>query len=334
MPRSSSVSQSNRPSVRLRFRCPLSTCPRLLRSKSGWTQHILSAHPDRYPSYIQSLNAVVGIPEQFIPIQSNRELYSSPPATPRQEIPSPVALHWQDPLPDIESLRLSPLLSLEEGDALTIYPTEYHTVINGTLRRLPRLLHADLFDSGKPYDQNGITVTESGEGAQPPPDSGFPDDWAPFKDRLAFRTANTFFKNKFSATKIDEILELWAESLEPHSDNPPFLNHQGLYETIDSISLGTVPWQSSSFSYNDPNAIISPDSPKWMTADYTIWYRDPRQLFLNILQNPDFANAFDYAPLREYDQDGNRQYRNFMSGDWAWKQAVCKSYDYQLGSRY
>ncbi len=61
-----------------------------------------------------------------------------------------------------------------------------------------------------------------------------------------------------------------------------------------------------------------------MTTDYTIWYRDPHQLFLNILQNPDFATTFDYAPLREYDKDGNRQYKNFMSGDWAWKQAVCK----------
>jgi hypothetical protein len=61
-----------------------------------------------------------------------------------------------------------------------------------------------------------------------------------------------------------------------------------------------------------------------MTTDYTIWYRNPRQLFLNMLQNPDFATVFDYAPLREYDKDGNRQYKNFMSGNWAWKQAVCK----------
>ena len=44
--------------------------------------------------------------------------------------------------------------------------------------------------------------------------------------------------------------------------------------------------------------------------------------FPNMLQNPDFANSFDYAPLREYDENGNCRYKNFMSGDWAWKQAV------------
>jgi hypothetical protein len=59
-----------------------------------------------------------------------------------------------------------------------------------------------------------------------------------------------------------------------------------------------------------------------MTADYTIWYRDPRLLFLNMLENPDFVENFDYAPLRQFNSMGSRCYQNFMSGDWAWKQAV------------
>lgn len=148
-----------------------------------------------------------------------------------------------------------------------------------------------------------------------------PNDWTPFDDSLSFKTANSFFKSKFSAGKIDNILQLWAESLERHGDDLPFLNHQDLYDTIDAIPLGSVPWESFSFAYTGPD--ITPDSPKWMTADYTIWYRDPHQLFLLMLQNSDFATDFDYAPLRQYDEDGNRRYQNFMSGDWAWKQAVC-----------
>lgn len=135
MPRSPSTSQFKRPSALRRLRCPLSTCPRLLRSKTGWTQHILSAHPDLNLSHIQSLNAVVTISEPFFPMQSNRELYSSPPSTPtqHQEIPSPVALHWQELSPGSEPPRLSPLPSVEEGDTPEIYPTEYHAFINGTL---------------------------------------------------------------------------------------------------------------------------------------------------------------------------------------------------------
>jgi hypothetical protein len=110
-----------------------------------------------------------------------------------------------------------------------------------------------------------------------------------------------------------------ATSLAPHGDSPPFLNHNDLYETIDAIPVGGVPWQSFTFTYEGPK----PDNPpKWMDAEYVVWYRDPHQLFLNMLKNRDFAESFDYAPFRQYDKNGDRRYQNFMSGDWAWKQAV------------
>jgi hypothetical protein len=41
-----------------------------------------------------------------------------------------------------------------------------------------------------------------------------------------------------------------------------------------------------------------------------------------MLDNPDFAEHIDYAPHRHYNADGVRCYENFMSGDWAWGQAV------------
>ena len=52
-----------------------------------------------------------------------------------------------------------------------------------------------------------------------------------------------------------------------------------------------------------------------------IWYRDPRELLHHILTNPEFALGFDYAPHKDF-QGGERQYHNFMSGDWAWEQCV------------
>jgi hypothetical protein len=42
-----------------------------------------------------------------------------------------------------------------------------------------------------------------------------------------------------------------------------------------------------------------------------------------MIANPDYKNHFDTAPVRIYDRNGVRQYRNFMSGDWAWEEAVC-----------
>jgi hypothetical protein len=59
-----------------------------------------------------------------------------------------------------------------------------------------------------------------------------------------------------------------------------------------------------------------------MENEYEIWFRDPRLLFKNMLANRDFHGFFDYAPFRQYDNKGNRQYEHLMSGDWAWKQAV------------
>jgi len=58
-----------------------------------------------------------------------------------------------------------------------------------------------------------------------------------------------------------------------------------------------------------------------MDAEFDVWFRDPRTLVHNLLLNPDFDNEFDCAPLQEYDMDGNHRFENFMSGDWAWKQA-------------
>ena len=41
-----------------------------------------------------------------------------------------------------------------------------------------------------------------------------------------------------------------------------------------------------------------------------------------MLSNPDFEGKIDYAPVQEYDSKGAHRFQNFMSGNWAWKQAV------------
>lgn len=146
-----------------------------------------------------------------------------------------------------------------------------------------------------------------------------PNDWTPYKDRIAFEAAEFLFKRrKMSKADVDFLCQLWAASLAPYHDAPPFSNHQELHSTIDATPIGGVPWQSVSFSYNGPQP---ENAPTWMTDEYTIWFRDPRLLFKNMLENSSFANVFDKAPLRQF-VNGIRHYENFMSGDWPWKQAV------------
>ena len=128
-----------------------------------------------------------------------------------------------------------------------------------------------------------------------------------------------------SAGDINFLLSLWSASLAVHGDEPPFLNASCVYETIDSTPLGDVAWESFSLQYNG----TQPESniPSWMQAEYDVWFREPRTLVHNLLSNPDFKSAFDYAPYQERTADGLvHRFHDFMSANWAWKQAVSLCY--------
>lgn len=139
-----------------------------------------------------------------------------------------------------------------------------------------------------------------------------------------------------SANDIDFLLKLWAATLAVHGDNPPFKSHADLYSTIDATPLGDAKWDNFSLSYNGEKPVH--DIPPWMNSSYDIWFRDPLTLVQNMLSNPDFNNEFDYAPFQEHDFNGNHRFQDFMSGNWAWKQAVrlafvCRHFSYLHISR-
>jgi hypothetical protein len=159
----------------------------------------------------------------------------------------------------------------------------------------------------------------------PPPrnaDKG-PDDWTPYENRLQFEVADFLFRrNQMSAGDINFILHLWAVSLAVHNEEPPFTNSTSMYKTIDSTPLAGTVWESFSLQYNhdgDPEDVLS-----WMDAEYDVWFRDPRSLVHNLLSNPDFKAGFDYAPFQEHTKDGVHRFQDFMSGNWAWRQAVSR----------
>ena len=123
-----------------------------------------------------------------------------------------------------------------------------------------------------------------------------------------------------SAPDIDFLLNLWSASSAAHGEAPPFQNHKDLYTTIDSTPLGDIPWETFSLHFNGPRP--EGQVPSWMDADYDVWFHNPRKLVHNIISNADFKDGFDYTPYQECDANGTRRYHNFMSGNWAWRQAV------------
>jgi hypothetical protein len=125
-----------------------------------------------------------------------------------------------------------------------------------------------------------------------------------------------------SASGIDALMELWQASFIKRGimDGGPFLNHHNLYTTIDSTPLGDVPWQTFSISFSGP--LPEDNAPCWMEDKFDTWFRDPHLIVKNMLANPDFADEFDFAPFRKFGADKKQIWQDFMSGSWAWAQAV------------
>ncbi|KAH9946685.1 hypothetical protein B0H21DRAFT_808643 [Amylocystis lapponica] len=188
-----------------------------------------------------------------------------------------------------------------EGASQSKMRREYHPLLNG-----------------KPCAEDGTYLPE---GSTPPPrQDPSPDDWSPYNNRIEFELAEFLFKKtQMSNGNIKILLDLWAASLLRHGDNPPFASHDDLHQVIDSTTLGDVPWKSFAVSYTGD--VPQSDAPPWMLAEYEVWFRDPHEVARNILQNPDFDGNIDWTPYREFADDHGRRYQDFMSGDWAWKQA-------------
>jgi Plavaka transposase len=147
-------------------------------------------------------------------------------------------------------------------------------------------------------------------------------DWTPYGSRIAFELADFIYRrNQMSAGDFNTLCELWGATL-PHDVPLPFSNYAELCRTIDKTTVGGVAWESINLSYNGPRP---DDAPSWMENTHEIWYRDPRLLFKDMLEDTEFQDFFDYAPFRQYDAHGDRQYENVMSANWAWKQAVSNS---------
>jgi hypothetical protein len=122
-----------------------------------------------------------------------------------------------------------------------------------------------------------------------------------------------------SEGNIDSLMDLWNQT-----GDAPFSTHEDLYNAIDALSLGDIPWESFLVQYHD-DEIPDPNRPRpqWMSDVHEVFYRNPRLVVRDMLMNPDFNQGMDFAPHRVFDESDNRQYDNMMSGNWVWDQAVC-----------
>ncbi|KAI0823766.1 hypothetical protein BC628DRAFT_1503960 [Trametes gibbosa] len=170
--------------------------------------------------------------------------------------------------------------------------------------------------TGRPCSAAGAPLLP--DAPAPPRDPRLPNDYSPYESRPQFELADFLFKKEqMSAGHINELMQLWAATLPPGQD-PPFANARDLYESIDNIPLGDIPWQEFRITYTG----VRPEDnvPPWMIREYTVWFRCPRRVLHTQVGNTDFAHDMDYVPKQVFHGD-QREYKDFMSGDWCWQQA-------------
>ncbi|KAF4570955.1 hypothetical protein EYR36_001776 [Pleurotus pulmonarius] len=169
---------------------------------------------------------------------------------------------------------------------------------------------------GTPCSSTGADLP-AGAAPSPPPVIDT-DNFDPFVSCAEFEFTEFLYKSvEMSGGNLDKLSELLT-GLYPGQE-PPFDNHDDLYASINSIKHGDSCWKSFTVSYNG-KIDTEAQPPSWMTATYEVWYRDPLVVMEKQLANPDFCGEIDYAPKLIYN-DGMRQYTDFMSGDWAWREA-------------
>lgn len=139
---------------------------------------------------------------------------------------------------------------------------------------------------------------------------------------MQFKTADFLYRRaEMSATNIDELLDIWAESME-NSDagnDTPFTSHDHLYATIDATRHGDAPWKCLVVSYNGE---VTPNRPTWQADEWEVFYRDPDVVLTHLLDNPEFCGLIDYATYIGLDKSGERYWSDFMSGNFAYRRSI------------
>ncbi|KAG1756157.1 hypothetical protein EDD22DRAFT_957326 [Suillus occidentalis] len=130
----------------------------------------------------------------------------------------------------------------------------YHPVLDGTL------CDAEGFDSPLDQPPNHLPHPEH-------------DTWHPFPSHGHFELTNFIFHhNQMPAKQIDDLMQVLAYFDETHG-HPPFNSDTHLYDSINSISLHDVQWQSLSLQHPDFKILQNdPDAAPWKRVEYDIWY--------------------------------------------------------------
>jgi hypothetical protein len=146
--------------------------------------------------------------------------------------------------------------------------------------------------------------------------------WSPFPDRINWELAHFLYVDaQMPLAKIDKLFTIWKASVMMYGGKLPFESSSDLLNYVDLIPYGKIPWQAREMTY--PGVKPEVNAPPWMSETYPWYFKDPHDVLLHQLSNPEFAGHFDTAAYQEFKPNGSRRYKHFMSARFAWDQSVC-----------
>ena len=161
----------------------------------------------------------------------------------------------------------------------------------------------------------------------PPPLRPDDIDWHPFPDRPSFEFAEWSFEEApLSKEALRRLFRILAakHTVDGLPDyDPIYKTQQDILDTIDAITYGEVSWRTLAIRYRGP---LTADSPLWKRHVYLVHTRDALRVVENLVSSSELDGKFDYVPYEEFTGLNCRRVSDFMSGRWAFKQAVCDAF--------
>jgi hypothetical protein len=128
-----------------------------------------------------------------------------------------------------------------------------------------------------------------------------------------------------SAGNINQLFKIWAANNVAFFDGakPVFANVEELHSAIDGSTYGGAAWRELEFKYDGH---VDDNSPPWKKATYVSHTWNTLEVVKNMAASSEFRDKWDTVPIEEYTEGHERRYSNFMSGRWAWQEAVSFSW--------
>jgi hypothetical protein len=142
------------------------------------------------------------------------------------------------------------------------------------------------------------------------------DPFRPFRSKEEYQLARWTVKHRLPKAAINDLT-----TISGINNVSSATSAYTLFKAIDSIpsDLDVNSWQRKFICFDMerdrkslPNDQLTP-----------FWYGDPVRCIEFLMQQPSFKEDMVYAPVREYNEAGERMYSEINSSDWWWKMQVC-----------